>query len=76
MIAVNEGGESEPSTASIAIPARPEKEKPKFDKSLLEGLKEIRIKAGEPIEIELPITGAPKPEVTWVKDGNTKVIHK
>lgn len=70
VIAVNEGGESEPSSASAGIPARPEKEKPKFDKSLLENLKEIRVKAGEPIDIELPITGAPKPEVTWTKDGN------
>lgn len=74
VIAVNEGGESEPSNASIGIPARPEKEKPKFDKSLLDSLKEIRVKAGEPIDIELPITGAPKPEVTWIKDANKKPL--
>jgi hypothetical protein len=45
-------------------------EKPKFDKDLLGPCKEVRIKAGEPINIELPIAGAPIPDVTWQKDGN------
>jgi hypothetical protein len=74
VIAVNEGGESDASKESALLPAKPEKEKPKFDRDCLIGLnsgvKEIRIKAGEPIEIELPIAGAPTPTVAWIKDNN------
>jgi len=47
-------------------------EKPSFDLSgLLGGLgkKEIRVKAGEPITIDLPINGSPTPKITWTKDG-------
>ncbi len=32
-------------------------------------LKEIRIKAGEPLELELPLVGTPTPDVIWTKDG-------
>jgi hypothetical protein len=67
--AVNEGGEGDFSNASAPIPAKPEKEKPKFDRSGLHGpFKEIKVKAGEPIEIELPMVGTPSPEVSWIKD--------
>ena len=47
-------------------------EKPSFDLSgLFGGLgkKEIRVKAGEPLTIDLPINGSPTPIVTWTKDG-------
>ena len=47
-------------------------EKPSFDLSALFGplgKKEIRVKAGEPITIDLPINGSPTPTITWVKDG-------
>lgn len=75
-MAVNEGGEGEPSSNSVCIPAKPEKEKPKFDRDGLFGpIKEIRIKAGEPIDIELPIVGAPTPEVAWIKDGAAKPLE-
>ena len=43
-------------------------EKPSFDLSGLFGplgKKEIRIKAGEPLTIDLPIKGSPRPIVTW-----------
>ncbi|CAF4659640.1 unnamed protein product, partial [Rotaria magnacalcarata] len=46
--------------------------KPSFDLSGLLGSlgkKEIRVKAGEPLIINLPIDGSPKPTVTWSKDG-------
>ena len=69
VIAVNEGGESDASSG-IILKAKPEKDKPKFDKSgLFNGIKEIKVKAGEPIVIELPIDGSPAPEVIWTKDG-------
>jgi hypothetical protein len=47
-------------------------EKPSFDLSGLFGplgKKEIRVKAGEPITIDLPINGSPTPTITWTKDG-------
>ncbi len=80
VIAVNEGGESPPSKESAMLPAKPEKEKPKFDRDSIIGLnnagvKEIRIKAGEPIEVELPLTGAPTPQVAWIKDNSNKPLE-
>lgn len=30
---------------------------------------EIRLRAGEPLHMPVPITGAPKPTVTWTKAG-------
>lgn len=47
-------------------------EKPSFDLSGLFGplgKKEIRLRAGEPLTIDLPISGAPTPTITWTKDG-------
>ncbi|CAF4579023.1 unnamed protein product [Rotaria sp. Silwood1] len=70
--AVNEAGPGEPSDSSGGIVAKPEKEKPSFDLSGLHGplgKKEIRVKAGEPLTIDLPINGSPIPTVTWTKDG-------
>ena len=51
-------------------------EKPKFDKSGIYGpIKEIKVKAGEPIDILLDIVGAPTPEVTWTKDDEKKPLE-
>ncbi|CAF4237342.1 unnamed protein product, partial [Adineta steineri] len=72
--AVNEAGPGEPSSSSGGIAARPEKEKPSFDLSSLFGplgKKEIRVKAGEPLTIDVPINGSPTPVITWIKDGET-----
>ncbi len=43
-------------------------EAPKLDLSALGG-KAIRIRAGEPLKVDIPIIGAPTPTVTWKKDG-------
>jgi len=70
--AVNEAGPGEASEPSVSIAAKPEKEKPSFDLSDLFGplgKKEIRLRAGEPLTIDLPISGAPTPTITWTKDG-------
>jgi hypothetical protein len=74
--ATNEGGESDPSESSGLIKARPEKEKPQFDKD--QGIlpKEIKVRAGQPIKLELPIIGSPEPTVTWTKDGAPVVNNK
>jgi hypothetical protein len=37
-------------------------------------VKEIKVKAGEPIDILLDILGAPLPEVTWTKDDEKKPL--
>lgn len=52
----------------IILYFHPFSEKPKLDLSLLAG-KEIRVRAGEPIKIEIPVKGTPTPLVTWSKDG-------
>ena len=41
---------------------------PKIDPSGL-GSREIRVKAGEPLCINMPVNGAPTPTVKWAKDG-------
>jgi len=66
--AENAGGESDPSEVSNLIKAKPLKAPPKLDMSALGG-REIRVRAGEPLKIDLPIDGAPTPTVTWTKDG-------
>ena len=41
---------------------------PKVDLSALGG-REIRVRAGDPLKIDVPISGAPTPTVAWQKDG-------
>ncbi len=43
-------------------------EAPKLDLSTLAG-RAIKVRAGEPIKIDIPIIGSPTPTVTWSKDG-------
>jgi len=43
-------------------------EAPKVDLSGLGG-REIRVRAGEQLKIDIPISGAPAPTVSWAKDG-------
>ncbi|XP_059156398.1 twitchin-like isoform X4 [Physella acuta] len=67
--AVNEAGLSEPSSASAPVLAKPAKEAPKINLDNLFGAKEIRVRAGEPINLDLGICGAPEPTVEWQKNG-------
>ncbi|VEL06667.1 unnamed protein product [Protopolystoma xenopodis] len=71
VIAINEAGPSEPSKASELALAKPSKEPPKLDTSGLglNAAKEIRIRAGEPLSLTIPIKGVPKPIIQWSKDG-------
>ena len=66
--AVNAGGESDPSAASKPIKAKKLKQAPKLNLAAL-GTREIRVRAGEPLKIDVPIEGAPTPTVTWKKNG-------
>ncbi len=44
-------------------------EAPKADLSGLLGGNEIKVRAGEPIKVDIPIIGSPTPKVVWKKDG-------
>ncbi|WKY05591.1 hypothetical protein Q1695_006081 [Nippostrongylus brasiliensis] len=67
VVAVNKSGPGAPSDPSAMATAKPMFEAPSFDMDI-DG-KEFRVKAGEPLDIAIPMHGSPTPEVTWVKDG-------
>ncbi len=68
--AVNAAGTGPASDTSHPIAARPMREPPKLN---LDGLlgRRIKVRAGEPINIEIPLSGAPTPAVKWTKDDKT-----
>ncbi len=68
VVAVNKAGPSQPSPASKSMVARPLKEAPKLDLSGLRG-KVIRVRAGDPLDITIPLNGAPTPVVEWAING-------
>uniref|UniRef100_A0A0N5C6U2 non-specific serine/threonine protein kinase n=1 Tax=Strongyloides papillosus TaxID=174720 RepID=A0A0N5C6U2_STREA len=61
--AVNKGGVGEPSDASRSQVAKPRKLAPKID---LSGLLDQRIRAGNPVNINVLFEGEPEPEATWL----------
>uniref|UniRef100_A0AAF5DMX8 non-specific serine/threonine protein kinase n=1 Tax=Strongyloides stercoralis TaxID=6248 RepID=A0AAF5DMX8_STRER len=61
--AVNKGGVGEPSDASRSQIAKPRKLAPKID---LSGLLDQRIRAGNPVNINVFFEGEPEPETTWL----------
>lgn len=65
--AVNAAGNGKPSETSHVITAKPMKEKPKL---WLDGIigRKIKVRAGEPININIPLSGAPTPKVEWAKN--------
>lgn len=66
--AVNAAGAGKPSDPSAVMAAKPMREKPKL---WLDGLigRKIKVRAGEPINIDIPLSGAPTPTVEWQKAG-------
>mgnify|MGYP001167003785 CR=1 FL=1 len=65
--AVNKAGESEPSDPSLPHRARPKNSAPRIDRN---AMMDIKILAGEPLNINVPIDGEPPPMKTWTKDSN------
>ena len=65
--AINAAGAGKPSDTSHIITAKPMREKPRL---YLDGLigRRIKVRAGEPINITIPLTGAPTPTIEWTKD--------
>ena len=53
----------------ISVCASCTTEAPKLNLDNLFGMKEIRVRAGEPLNIPLGVSGTPAPTVEWLKDG-------
>lgn len=66
--AVNAAGPGKPSDPSSILTAKPMREKPKLWLDDLIGRK-IKVRAGEPINVHIPLSGAPIPKVEWQKNG-------
>lgn len=65
--AINAAGPGKCSEASHPFTAKPMKEKPKLHLDKLHS-RRIKVKAGEPINVEIPLSGAPTPTVEWMRD--------
>lgn len=65
--AVNAAGPGKPSDTSHVLTAKPMKEAPKL---WLDGIigRKIKVRAGEPIVIDIPLSGAPTPSISWTKN--------
>jgi hypothetical protein len=68
--AINAAGAGKPSETSSVFTAKPMKEKPKLYLDALIGRK-IKVRAGEPINVNIPLSGAPTPKIEWIKDGKS-----
>lgn len=62
----NKAGKSDPSAVSDKIKARPLKEAPAVDFGALG--REIRVRAGEPLNVIAAVKGSPFPKIEWSKD--------
>ncbi|MCP9266046.1 Twitchin [Dirofilaria immitis] len=67
--AVNKAGCGASSDSSGAVIAKPMFQAPLFDIDI--NGKEFRVRAGEPLDINIPYTASPKPNISWVKNGRT-----
>lgn len=72
VIAVNEGGESEPSVVSKPVTAKHRKLPPKIKSNL----RDLKIKAGQPLNLDVEFVGAPAPEVVWMNGDRVIVSDK
>lgn len=71
--AVNAAGNSRPSEPSSSLSARPMREKPRLHLDSLLG-KRIKVRAGEPVNVNIRISGAPTPIIAW-KRGDMKLTE-
>lgn len=66
--ALNAAGAGKASDPSSMLTAKPMKETPKLWLDDLIG-KKIKVRAGEPIIVRIPLSGAPVPTIDWQKNG-------
>ena len=64
--AVNKAGEGSPSRPTGAVVAEQQPEGPSID---LKGIKDITVKAGQDIKLNIPIKGYPTPVAVWKLEG-------
>merc|ERR1719412_585654 len=64
--AVNKAGESEPSDPSLPHRARPKNSAPRIDRNAMMA---IKIHAGEPLLLNIPVDGEPPPMKNWSLNG-------
>ncbi|XP_037720926.1 twitchin isoform X30 [Drosophila subpulchrella] len=69
--AVNAAGNGKTSEPSGTFDARPLREKPRLYLDGLSG-RRIKVRAGEPVNLNIPISGAPTPTIEW-KRGDSKL---
>lgn len=60
--AVNKAGQSKPSDASDNVTAKPRFLAPKIDRT---NLKNVTLKAGQPLKFDAHVTGEPEPAISW-----------
>ena len=65
IVAINAHGLSEPSAPSEMAYARPSAQAPVFDLDI-DG-REIRVRAGDPLELHIPYSAAPQPTIKWTR---------
>ncbi|KAJ1363943.1 Twitchin [Parelaphostrongylus tenuis] len=65
--AKNKAGAGDPSDPSERITAKARNVPPRIDRS---ALMEIKVRAGQEIHLNVPVSGEPPPEITWTFDGN------
>lgn len=63
VVAVNDAGPGAPSDPSKNITAKPMHEAPAFGLGI-DG-SEIKVRAGEPLDVYCPLSGSPVPEISW-----------
>ncbi|OTF83769.1 hypothetical protein BLA29_015180, partial [Euroglyphus maynei] len=64
--AVNKGGPGEASDSTGPHIARPKNAPPKIDRNYM---RDIRVKAGKNVELEVPVSGEPPPNKKFTVDG-------
>ncbi|XP_050099309.1 twitchin isoform X9 [Anopheles aquasalis] len=69
--AVNQAGQGNPSDSSVKCWARPMQQAPALNMDSF-SKRTIKVRAGEPIVITIPLVGAPLPTVEWSR-GGTKI---
>lgn len=64
---MNKAGPGDPSEPSELAWAKPKFEAPRFELDI-DG-KEVRVRAGQPLDLAIPYIGSPQPTITWTKEG-------
>uniref|UniRef100_A0AAG5CTD6 Twitchin n=1 Tax=Anopheles atroparvus TaxID=41427 RepID=A0AAG5CTD6_ANOAO len=67
--AVNQAGQGNPSDSSVKCWARPMQQVPSLNTDSF-SKRTIKVRAGEPIVLTIPLFGAPLPTVEWFRGGN------